>query len=380
MSIAQALLVPAYIYPTLAGWTQYVNGAPATQIMVANVNSGPGTSVNSDYTTAIAQARAVDAQVANYGSGLYGSGLYSSQARSSPIQVVGYVHTSFGARPLADVEADIDSWYSFYTIDGIFVDEVQGDAPNLSYYRTLFNYIKAKTPQRNVVVLNPGTLPLEDYTAISNVIVLFENNYAGYQSSFTSVVSPSWVKNHPPSQWCSIIYNIPDIPSLASVVSSTKAAGIGYVFLTDQNGYTSAPSSTFWSNELLLTQEGNVMALLPRRHQVLSGATLTASGNSGTLPNLDRSLNPTIVALLDVSGTVSGTSPNLTVTVSGWTDTQRKVVLGTFTAVTATMTAPARLVISNALEDNIEVEWAITGTTPSFGGVSINLLMSSPDA
>lgn len=122
------------------------------------------------------------------------------------------------------------------------------------------------------------------------------------------------------------------------------------------------------------------MALLPRRHQVLNGATLTASGNSGTLSNLDRSLNPTIVALLDVSGTVSGTTPSLTVTVSGWTDTQRKVVLATFTAVTATMTAPARTVISNVLEDQLEVEWAITGTTPSFGGVNINLLMSSPDA
>lgn len=122
------------------------------------------------------------------------------------------------------------------------------------------------------------------------------------------------------------------------------------------------------------------MALLPRRHSVLNNATLTTTGNSGTLPNLDRSLNPTVVAVLDIQGPVTGTSPSLTITVYGWTDSNRKAQLYQFTAQLTQLAAPLRQVISNALEDKLEVDWVISGTTPSFGGVSLDLLMSSPDA
>ncbi len=97
--------MPLYIYPTLAGWTNYYNTSPKTGIVVANPSSGPGGSANIDYTNGIA--------------GMHTNG----------IQVIGYVHTRVtpgGAfRALATVEGEVDSWYSFYpTIDGIFFDEV----------------------------------------------------------------------------------------------------------------------------------------------------------------------------------------------------------------------------------------------------------------
>jgi hypothetical protein len=118
------------------------------------------------------------------------------------------------------------------------------------------------------------------------------------------------------------------------------------------------------------------MARLNRRHQPING-TITASGNSGALPNLSRSNNPVVVAELDVQGSVSG---SLTVTVLGWSDSNRPNQLAQFTAVTATLTSPQRLVIQNVLEDYLEVAWAVSGSTPSFAGVTCDLLMTSPDA
>lgn len=116
-----------------------------------------------------------------------------------------------------------------------------------------------------------------------------------------------------------------------------------------------------------------------RVHQAING-TITASGNSGALPNLGESKNPTVVAILDVSGTVSGTSPSMTITVEGSYDGVRFYTLATFTAVTAALSSPQRQIISNVLEPYLQVSWSVTGTTPSFGGASCELIMSSPDA
>jgi hypothetical protein len=121
------------------------------------------------------------------------------------------------------------------------------------------------------------------------------------------------------------------------------------------------------------------MTLTPRMHQVINGA-VSASGNSGPLKNLGRSENPTIVAYLDVQGTVTGTSPSLTVTVYGSVDGVRFAQIATFTAVTATLTGPQRVVIQNALDPYLEVAWSVSGTSPVFNGVTCELLMTSPDA
>lgn len=354
----QGLLIPAYIYPTLAGWTQYVQGAPSTQIMVANVNSGPDTAVNSDYATGIALAR------------------------SSHIQVVGYVHTSYGARALADVEADIDKWYSFYTIDGIFIDEVQGDVAHLSYYRSLFNYTKAKNPQRSTVVINPGVVPIEDYAYVSDSIVLFENTYTGFQTNWVTVTSTTWLKNYKPNHFCAIVHGIPDATSETEVVTAIKASGIGYMFITDQSGYTSAPSSTFWYEEQVQAGETQEMTSIPRRQQILVNTNLTASGNSGDLPSLSRDMNPVVVYNVEVTGSVSGTSPTLDIYIEAKEPSGNYATLQHLTQITATTgTTPVRGSISNVLEDTIRVRWVVGGSaSPTFNGCYIDLYFASPDA
>jgi hypothetical protein len=123
------------------------------------------------------------------------------------------------------------------------------------------------------------------------------------------------------------------------------------------------------------------MAKYNRRHNIFNNDTINASGNSGALPNLSRSNNPTLVCLLDVKNAPSGTSPTLNVSIVGWTDEGRPVSLATFTQVTGQLTAPQRIVVHDVLEDTIEAIWTIGGSnSPTFTGVNLDILMTSPDA
>ena len=125
------------------------------------------------------------------------------------------------------------------------------------------------------------------------------------------------------------------------------------------------------------------MAMLPRRHQIWSNATLTTAGSPitvGPVTNTGRFLNPTLVVTLDVRAAPAGTTPNLLVTVYAWTDSNRRAQIGQFTAVTAQLATPQRITIQNALEDQLQVEAVVTGAGGSFTQVYCDILMTAPDA
>ncbi len=136
------ILAPAYSSPTdtNGSWTQYENAGTAVGFIIANPSSGPGTSQSSTFTTGIAAMHAAG------------------------IKVLGYVWTNTGNQSLSTVESQIDQWYSWYNIDGIHLDDALCNSANLSYYTTLYNYIKAKDSVRNYVMLNPAIVPPEKTT------------------------------------------------------------------------------------------------------------------------------------------------------------------------------------------------------------------------
>lgn len=113
----------------------------------------------------------------------------------------------------------------------------------------------------------------------------------------------------------------------------------------------------------------------PKRVQLIANQTITATGNSGAaVPNNSQCPIPAVEAVLNVPGAVSGTTPSLTVSiwevdpVSG-----SNVLLGTFAAVTATLANPLRLAFQSVFGTGFFASWAVSGTTPSFGGVELDL-------
>lgn len=225
------MLVPSYEYAsapssTFAYWSQFYNSAPQTAVMIANNGNGPGTGVDANYTTAITNARA------------------------KGVKVIGYVLTSLGGRSLAAVEADIDTWYSWYTVDGIMLDDAFYSSGNLSYYTSLFNYIRAKDASRNMVVINGAGLPSsESYMAICDSLSLFEGDYSTWLTQWNSNL-PVWMYKYSPSKFWAIVHSVPDQTSMLNVLDTTRLSGANRVYVTDQligNAYSIPPSASFWN-------------------------------------------------------------------------------------------------------------------------------------
>jgi hypothetical protein len=124
------LMIPVYWYPEADSTTDPYTCTDADIITIAtssvasrtiailNPDNGPDTTSDVD---------------------LYSYTACIDYLRAAGVMVVGYVHTKDGYpnidayRDISLVYADIDTWYTTYTIDGIFVDEVSNLWPDSSY-------------------------------------------------------------------------------------------------------------------------------------------------------------------------------------------------------------------------------------------------------
>jgi len=207
-------MVPLYVYPGAAWDTVIAQASKVGILAIINPNSGPVATVDSSYSS------------------------YMTKLKNAGIDQVGYVYTSYGARAVSAVQADIDTYVSKYPLlTGIFLDEASSDASKISFYSTIYNYIKGKG--LNHVILNPGAQPDSGYLAVSTNIMVYEN----YGSSLASTTLGSWVTcATSAAQKVGFKYRFSGIAHTAS--SSVQASyaqtlankGMGYVYVTDGAG------------------------------------------------------------------------------------------------------------------------------------------------
>lgn len=194
------LMFPFYIYPTqaaiqplISAKQQYPN---VPMRVILNPNSGPGSSKNTDYVNAVAQLK------------------------QAGISVLGYVHTSYGARNKNTVKNEISRWWNWYKPDGIFLDEM---GTNGNYYTDLTNYAKGLGIQ--YVVGNPGT----DIGVTSgqwvDTVTIFENPSLPDLNDYQN-----WYNTYPPSKIAFLSYQIPTLPS---AFISDASQYFGWLFVTD---------------------------------------------------------------------------------------------------------------------------------------------------
>jgi hypothetical protein len=213
-SAAQAteleIVVPAYFYPSAGSDWIDLNAAaddvPITAIM--NVFNGPGTSLNSDYVAAVNAFRAAGGRV------------------------IGYVYTSYTARPLSQVLTDINRYDTWYNIDGIFVDEMSntGPAERLNYYKAIFDHVKAIDPNWEVMG-NPGTTTLEQYLTwpTADRLMVFENvgsSYPGYAPS-------SWNFDYYRSHFVHLVHTEDSATDMLNHLELAVARNAGGIYVTD---------------------------------------------------------------------------------------------------------------------------------------------------
>jgi hypothetical protein len=138
-------------------------------VMIMNPNSGPGDKIDQNYVKAV------------------------DKAQQAGIKILGYVATTYGNKRLeesttqisnqqASVFKEINQYYNWYGVDGIFLDESASGPEKLDYYKQISEHIKSKGGQKSFTVLNPGVYPDEGYTKYSDVILTFEGTYQSYQT------------------------------------------------------------------------------------------------------------------------------------------------------------------------------------------------------
>lgn len=229
--MTQQAAIPAYIYPDYGNpsgaWNRMIAAAAQTGFVVINPSDGPGSRLNSDYATQV----------------------YAAQAAG--IKVIGYVRTNYTAFTEAIVEADIDSYYAWYNVDGIMVDEVTTAAGTQSYYQDLHDYIKGK-PGAALVVLNPGTPPDESYMTACDICGTAELDLGNYRKR----TAASWESSYAPDRFWHIIYacgwsDQPDggLAQLREALTLSQSYGAGYVWITsdtEPNPYDTIPADPYW--------------------------------------------------------------------------------------------------------------------------------------
>lgn len=148
-------IVPLYTDPTDASWNAIVTAAkahPTVQVVaIVNPSDGPGPSKDQSYVTGIASLQAAN------------------------IKVIGYVATGYGSHSIASMEAEIDTWKSFYpSVQGIFFDEQSNDPTYVSHYQTLSQYAKSKGLAYTVG--NPGTDVPTSYIGAVDTMLVYESD------------------------------------------------------------------------------------------------------------------------------------------------------------------------------------------------------------
>ena len=258
----QRLLVPAYFYPTYfnatGDWQTMQAAAPYAATVIINPASGPGGSSNADYV-----AQVVEAQAAG-------------------MRVLGYVATNYTAIASATVEAQIDDYYNWYNVDGIFLDQVSGDISNQPYYAGLFAYIKTK-PGTALVVINPGAVPDVSYMAACDVCCTFE----GSMSSYLSFTPPSWAASYAASRFLHIVSGATNSAQLLEVLELSRSYRAGYVYVTDDGTYVTlagdTAGGTYFATEIAWLRSGGLAAPQPAASSSVTVASTTTTTALGSL-------------------------------------------------------------------------------------------------
>ncbi|MDQ6778496.1 MAG: spherulation-specific family 4 protein [Actinomycetota bacterium] len=218
------MAVPAYFYPG-SYWTQLDHAHPPLQLAVVNPGSGPERSRDPRYAGVVRAAQAAG------------------------ITVVGYVNTNYARRSLSAVKADIDVYYRWYDVNGIFFDQASTACSHEPYYADLNRYAKAKRGVARTI-LNPGTQTNQCYVHAADILLTFEDSDSEYLHSYSA---PPWVARYSPSHFWHVIYAALTVAAMAHAVKLGRQRQAGFVYVTQAglpNPYSRLPTGAYWTNEL----------------------------------------------------------------------------------------------------------------------------------
>jgi PGF-pre-PGF domain-containing protein len=255
------ILVPAYFYNGIL-WNN-VSKLDWKGIVIANPNSGPGTSTDPNYQSWI-----------------------DNVTKNGGI-VPGYVYTDYGLRPLSAVESNISEWYTLYpAISGIFLDEYNSSISiNSIYYGDLYSYIKTNHPSNSIVIANPGVImpaqAMQKVAGDANIFNIFEGSY----QSFNGFALPTYLKQYGSKKFSVIVTNVSQA-NLQNAETIANESKLECAYFTDNNSanpYATLPRyfSAFTNNTSNTLHTTQILKIISNT------CTISLSTNSINFGNLN---------------------------------------------------------------------------------------------
>lgn len=214
--VDQRTLWPGYAPPNWwagfpnSAWNNFADYAQDGQdrtgsIAVMNPASGPGTDVNSDWTAV------------------------SNHARNNGHRVVGYVDTNYATRLMGDVVADIDKYYLWYGVDGVFFDRMSNNVADKIYYQAIYSAAKSKSGTV-LVVGNPGATATTDWQVKAPKSADMLVNFEDTESNYMTWTPPVWVNSYPAATFAHLVHAATD---LAGVIARSRTTRAAYRYVTN---------------------------------------------------------------------------------------------------------------------------------------------------
>ena len=215
--------IPAYVWPADPTFPEWVEGAVASGgLVVANPASGPGTERVPAYVNALAAIRTAGATV------------------------IGYVHTSYGARDAAVVDAEVAAWRDLYGVDGIFFDEVSSDCTTVDWYAARAAAADAADTDGDAfVAYNPGVASCEGFLGAADLLVVAEDEGA----DLAGWTAPAWTASYSPDRFW-LLAHTADAAQMTALLATARAQNVGWIYVTDDvlaNPWDALPS--YWEAE-----------------------------------------------------------------------------------------------------------------------------------
>lgn len=229
------LLVPMYIYPAGQGWADW-------DLVTKSHQPRDGVSITTIVNPSNGSFQTADG---NYASVI-------RMAASRGVQMLGYIYTKWGARPLKETLTDVGNWLRFYPqISGFFVDEQASGIDKFPYYRSLFDDIKARRSGLQIFG-NPGAHCVPEYLTHptfgrqADVVVTYE----GTGDAFATYAHPASYSRFIPERFGAIVHTQPIVRYIAGP-ANMRSRKISYAFVTNRGRATAYSGIPAYWNELI---------------------------------------------------------------------------------------------------------------------------------
>lgn len=250
-------------------WAKTLTLSDALGFVILNISSGSGTAKDADWEE---QAK---------------------RAKTSGARVLGYVRTTFGERPKAEVMQEIQNHIDWYKVDGVFLDEaVNGwddtQKPYIPYYQDLYDSIKAKYGEIFWVVNNPGSNTVEEMVSTADVLMTYEQSATNYLSP-TVPITPDHYLKYPSNKFWHVVHDVTQ-ENYVAVMDKASKEHADHVYLTDLsfvpsddpqtpdvNPYADPPSDWLLERQLIWARGG--LELQKQIDSIQSGVAPAVTNN-----------------------------------------------------------------------------------------------------